>query len=50
MNRLKALVNPFALVAQGFVAGAVLFLSTSPVASHSLLQHATHIAAKAPTR
>jgi hypothetical protein len=48
MNRLKTLQNPFVLVAQGFLVGAALFLSTSPGASHSLLEHASHIAAKAP--
>jgi hypothetical protein len=50
MNRLKALQNPFLLVAQGFIAGAALFLSTSPGASHNLLHHASQIAAKAPSR
>ena len=30
MKILKALQNPFALVAQGFVVGAVLFWSTMP--------------------
>lgn len=30
MKIMKALQNPFALVAQGFVAGAILFFSTTP--------------------
>ena len=30
MNLKKKLQNPFALVAQGFVAGAILFWSTAP--------------------
>ena len=40
MKKLKALQNPFLLVAEGFVAGAVLFLATTPGASHSLLAQA----------
>ncbi|HEX8443410.1 MAG TPA: hypothetical protein VF631_07165 [Allosphingosinicella sp.] len=30
MNIKKKLINPFALVGQGFLAGAVLFYSTAP--------------------
>ena len=45
MNRLKALQNPFLLVAEGFLAGAILFLSTTPGVSHTLLHHAPHLAA-----
>lgn len=30
MNIKKKLLNPFALVGQGFLAGAVLFYSTAP--------------------
>jgi hypothetical protein len=30
MNIKKKLLNPFVLVGQGFVAGAILFLSTAP--------------------
>jgi hypothetical protein len=30
MNIKKKLLNPFALVGQGFLAGAVLFYSTTP--------------------
>jgi hypothetical protein len=42
MKKLKALQNPFLLVAEGFVAGAILFLSTTPGASHAVLHHAPH--------
>jgi hypothetical protein len=42
MKKLKALQNPFLLVAEGFVAGAILFLSTTPGVSHALLHHAPH--------
>jgi hypothetical protein len=30
MRFLKSLANPFALVAEGFVAGAILFASSTP--------------------
>ncbi|MDB5671131.1 MAG: hypothetical protein JWO25_2090 [Alphaproteobacteria bacterium] len=43
MNRLKALQNPFLLVAEGFLAGAILFMSTSPGVSHDLLHRAQHM-------
>jgi hypothetical protein len=50
MNRFKALQNPFLLVAEGFVAGAILFLSITPGASHSLLRHVPHHSATATHR
>jgi hypothetical protein len=40
MKKLKALQNPFVLVAQGFVAGAILFIATTPGASQVILKHA----------
>jgi hypothetical protein len=40
MKKLRALQNPFVLVAQGFVAGAILFVATTPGASQVLLKHA----------
>jgi hypothetical protein len=42
MKKLRALQNPFVLVGQGFVAGAILFLSTTPSASQVVLHHAPH--------
>lgn len=35
MNIKKKLANPFALVAEGFVAGAILFYATAPQASEA---------------
>jgi len=46
----RALQNPFLLVAQGFLAGAVLFMSTTPGISHALLHHAPHFVAAAVHR
>ena len=40
MKKLRALQNPFLLVAEGFVAGAVLFLATTPGVTQSLLAQA----------
>jgi hypothetical protein len=50
MNRLKALQNPFLLVAEGFIAGAVLFLSTTPGASQNLVRHASPASVESPQR
>ena len=38
MNIKKKLANPFALVAQGFAAGALLFFATAPSESDSSQQ------------
>jgi hypothetical protein len=40
VRKLKALQNPFLLVAEGFVAGAILFFATTPGVSHALLMKA----------
>ena len=47
MKKLKALQNPFLLVAEGFVAGAILFFATTPGVSHALLHHAPGFVASA---
>jgi hypothetical protein len=38
MKLLKTLTNPFALGAQGFLAGAILFFATHPEAAEQRLQ------------
>jgi hypothetical protein len=42
MKKLKALQNPFLLVAEGFIAGAVLFFATTPGVSHAMLAKVPH--------
>ncbi len=41
MKWFKKLDNPFLLIAEGFVAGAILFWSTSPGAAQASANHPT---------